>query len=123
MNRDDQWEKLWHSIPITAMPVQPVGLQSAVGVVIEKQSGGGSTRKRPQAISCRGEFANMFCGGSKLRVDLEEKAKLATNKGIQSAARDCATSLQRNMEQSRLSGRPGMMFARLMAFNWRQNAS
>jgi hypothetical protein len=88
MNRDDQWEKPWHSIPITAMPVRPVGLQSAVGLVIEKQSGGGDVGKRLQAIRWKGEFRNMLYSVSKRRVDLEEKAELARAERIQSAARN-----------------------------------
>jgi hypothetical protein len=88
MRWGDHWEKPWHSIPITAIPAEPTALLSAVALVIEKRPGADDAGDRSSAISCRGEFINMWYGGSKLKTALAEKAELARAEGIQSAARN-----------------------------------
>jgi hypothetical protein len=97
MHWNDRWEKLWHSIPIGAMPGEPIGLQSAVKLIIERKSGIGAAEDRFPAISFQpefmnmwygGRFMNMWHGGSKLRADLEERSELARTEGIQTAARN-----------------------------------
>jgi hypothetical protein len=97
MHWNDRWEKLWHSIPIGAMPGEPIGLQSAVKLVIERKSGIGAAEDHSPAISFQpefmnmwygGRFMNMWHGGSKLQADLEERSELARAEEIRTVARD-----------------------------------
>jgi hypothetical protein len=88
MHWNDRWEKLWHSIPIGAMPGEPIGLRSAVKLVIERKSGIGAVEDHSPAISFQPEFMNMWRGGSKLQADLEERSELARAEEIRTVARD-----------------------------------
>lgn len=90
MNQHDPWENPWHSIPIEAMPGKPIGLQSAVRLIVERNSciAGVDVEDGAPAISSRAEFMNMCYGGSKLKADLEERAELMMAAGIQEAARN-----------------------------------
>src|SRR6516225_2938410 len=88
MHRSDPWERHWHSIPIGAMPNEPIGLQSAVRLITERMSCIADARDRPPPISGGAEFMNMWYGGSKLKADLEERAELAKAEGTHAAARN-----------------------------------
>jgi hypothetical protein len=88
MHLDTRWEKPWHSVPITAMPSQPIGLQSAVELVVEREPSISDPRDRFPAISCRAEFINMRYGSSTLNPVFDEKAELARAERIQAAARN-----------------------------------
>jgi hypothetical protein len=88
MYQSNPWERQWHKIRIGAMPNEPIGLQSAVRLVIERTSCIADARDRPPPISGGAEFMNMWYGGSKLKADLEERAELAKAEGTHAAARN-----------------------------------
>src|SRR6516225_2717852 len=95
MHRSDPWERHWHSIPIGAMPNEPIGLQSAVRLITERMSCIADARDRSPPISGGAEFMNMWYGGNKLKTDMEERAELARAEEIHTAARDWLTEYLR----------------------------
>jgi hypothetical protein len=70
------------------MPGEPIGLQSAVELVIERRPSIDDPRDRSPAISCRAEFVNMRYGGSTLKSAPDERAELARPERIRAAARN-----------------------------------
>jgi hypothetical protein len=77
--------------PSNKQPNQLISLQQARQLLVESASGTALVEfvgDCPPTIGCRGEFVNMWYGGSRLRAELAERAELAKVERVQAAARD-----------------------------------